>query len=102
MAQTSGQIKPRENCRRYGVFSKATLFDLYQRCLPDIWYINDVTMTTKNKRPFICEYYDYRRFLADLFTYHKSISSVFSHRYIVDKAGLKSPNVLNNVMVGKR
>jgi uncharacterized protein (TIGR02147 family) len=59
-------------------------------------------MTTKNKRPSICEYYDYRRFLADLFAYHKSISSVFSHRYIVDKAGLKSPNVLKNVMVGKR
>jgi uncharacterized protein (TIGR02147 family) len=59
-------------------------------------------MTLKANKPVIYEYYDYRRFLADLFNYHKSVSSVFSHRYIISKAGLKSPNALKNVMVGKR
>jgi uncharacterized protein (TIGR02147 family) len=59
-------------------------------------------MASPEKRPSIYEYYDYRRYLADLFRFFKSTSSVFSHRYIIKKAGFSSPTVLKNVIIGKR
>ncbi|GAI76436.1 unnamed protein product, partial [marine sediment metagenome] len=43
-------------------------------------------------KPDIYKYFDYREYLSDLFDYHKKNSPVFSHRYIVFKAGFKSPN----------
>ncbi len=53
-------------------------------------------------KPDIYKYFDYREYLADLFNYHKQIQPVFSHRYIVYKAGLKSPNVLKQVIDKKK
>jgi uncharacterized protein (TIGR02147 family) len=52
--------------------------------------------------PDIFLFYDYRAFLKALFDHHKSLSRRFSHRYIVTRAGFKSPNVLKNVMDGRR
>jgi len=54
------------------------------------------------KKPDIYSYFDYRIFLKDLFEYRKSRSDVFSHRSIIAKAGFKSPNMLKNVMDGRR
>ena len=59
-------------------------------------------MDSVKKKPFIYEYSDYRKYLADLFIFQKSISSVFSHRYIIQKAGFSSPVMLKNVVLGKR
>ncbi|MDO5576914.1 MAG: TIGR02147 family protein [Fibrobacter sp.] len=52
--------------------------------------------------PNIFEYYDYRQFLRDLVEYEKTRCSVFSNRYIVQKAGLKSPTALKHVIDGRR
>jgi uncharacterized protein (TIGR02147 family) len=52
--------------------------------------------------PDIFLFYDYRAYLKALFEYNKSQSRRFSHRYIVTRAGFKSPNVLKNVIDGKR
>lgn len=52
--------------------------------------------------PDIFLFHDYRAYLKALFDFNKSQSRRFSHRYIVTRAGFKSPNVLKNVMDGKR
>ncbi|HKP96741.1 MAG TPA: TIGR02147 family protein [Fibrobacteria bacterium] len=52
--------------------------------------------------PDIFLFYDYRAFLKSLFEFNKGQSRRFSHRYIVTRAGFKSPNVLKNVIDGKR
>jgi uncharacterized protein (TIGR02147 family) len=52
--------------------------------------------------PDIFLFYDYREYLKALFDFNKSQSRRFSHRYIVTRAGFKSPNVLKNVIDGKR
>lgn len=52
--------------------------------------------------PNIFEYYDYRSFLKDLVEYEKMRNPVFSNRYIVQKAGFKSPTALKHVIDGKR
>lgn len=49
-------------------------------------------------KPQIDNYFDYREYLSDLFTWFKSQNSAFSHRYIVNKAGYKSPTVLKDVI----
>ena len=56
----------------------------------------------KSTSPDIFNYYDYRRFLNDLVTHERQRSPVFSHRYIVQKAGFKSPTALKHVIDGKR
>ncbi|MBN1604642.1 MAG: TIGR02147 family protein [Chitinispirillaceae bacterium] len=53
-------------------------------------------------KPNIYTYFNYREYLSSLFNYHKVLSPVFSHRYIVSKAGFKSPNSLKNVINGER
>ena len=52
--------------------------------------------------PDIFSYYNYRSYLNDLVAYRRQCSSVFSHRYIVQKAGFKSPTALKHVIDGKR
>ena len=52
--------------------------------------------------PDIFLFYDYRAYLKALFDYNKGQSRRFSHRYIVTRAGFKSPNVLKNVIDGRR
>lgn len=59
-------------------------------------------MGSPKKKPIIYEYSDYRKYLADLFLFNKSVSTVFSHRYIIQKAGFSSPAMLKNVILGKR
>jgi len=54
------------------------------------------------KTPNIFEYYDYRLFLRDLVEYEKNRNPVFSNRYIVQRAGFKSPTALKHVIDGKR
>ncbi|MBN1577709.1 MAG: TIGR02147 family protein [Chitinispirillaceae bacterium] len=56
----------------------------------------------KASAPDIFNYYDYRNYLNDLVAYERQRSSVFSHRYIVQKAGFKSPTALKHVIDGKR
>jgi uncharacterized protein (TIGR02147 family) len=53
-------------------------------------------------KPDIYAFFNYREYLSALFNYHKALSPVFSHRYIVTKAGYKSPNSLKNVINGQR
>ncbi len=53
-------------------------------------------------RPEVENYYDYREYLKDLFEWHKSNLEIFSHRYIVQKAGYKSPTVLKDVIDKKK
>lgn len=53
-------------------------------------------------KPNIFTYFNYRDYLSALFNYNKALSPVFSHRYIVSKAGFKSPNSLKNVINGER
>ena len=52
--------------------------------------------------PDIFLFHDYRTYLKALFDFNKAQSRRFSHRYIVTRAGFKSPNVLKNVMDGRR
>lgn len=54
------------------------------------------------EKPDIFGYFDYRMYLKVLFDYHKSRSAAFSHRYIVKKAGFRSPNALKKVIDGDR
>ena len=61
-----------------------------------------IIMASAKKKPFIYEYSDYRQYLADLFRFKKNTSPVFSHRYIIRKAGFSSPTMLKNVIIGKR
>ncbi|MBN1307066.1 MAG: TIGR02147 family protein [Chitinispirillaceae bacterium] len=56
----------------------------------------------KASGPNIFNYYDYRKYLNDVVAYERQRSSVFSHRYIVQKAGFKSPTALKHVIDGKR
>lgn len=56
----------------------------------------------KSIAPDIFNYYDYRLYLNDLVSYERQRSPVFSHRYIVQKAGFKSPTALKHVIDGKR
>jgi uncharacterized protein (TIGR02147 family) len=59
-------------------------------------------MTEKSSKPNIYSFFNYREYLLALFNYHKTVSPVFSHRYIVSRAGFKSPNSLKNVIDGER
>ncbi len=54
------------------------------------------------KKPEIETYFDYREYLKDLFEWSKSCIDIFSHRYIVQKAGYKSPTVLKDVIDKKK
>ncbi len=53
-------------------------------------------------KPEIENYFDYREYLKDLFLWHKSDKKIFSHRYIVQKAGYKSPTALKDVIDKKK
>jgi uncharacterized protein (TIGR02147 family) len=54
------------------------------------------------KPPNIFEYYDYRVYLRDRVAFERERTPVFSNRYIVQKAGFKSPTALKHVIDGKR
>jgi uncharacterized protein (TIGR02147 family) len=62
----------------------------------------NLIMKTKRVRPEIYRYLDYRLFLRDLISYKKDSESVFSNRYIVEKAGYSSPTALKHVVDNKR
>lgn len=53
-------------------------------------------------KPNIYTYFNYREYLSALFNFHKASNPVFSHRYIILRAGFKSPNSLKNVINGER
>ncbi len=59
-------------------------------------------MTDAIAKPNIFTFFNYREYLSALFNYHKAVNPVFSHRYIVARAGFKSPNSLKNVINGGR
>jgi uncharacterized protein (TIGR02147 family) len=50
----------------------------------------------------IYQYLDYAKWLTDAYKYRKAESSVFSHRYIAQRLGLKSSGYILYVMQGKR
>lgn len=52
--------------------------------------------------PEVFTYYDYRKYLKDIFEWNKKNKSFFSHRYIVQKAGYKSPVALKEVIDRKK
>lgn len=58
--------------------------------------------TEEKKLPKIFDYTDYRKYLRDYYASMKSTTSYFSHRYFAQKAGIRSPNFLKNVMEGKK
>jgi len=47
-------------------------------------------------------YLDYRRYLGELFAFHKQQEAHFSYRYFSKKAGFASPNFLKLVIDGQR
>jgi uncharacterized protein (TIGR02147 family) len=59
-------------------------------------------MAKKSDKPNIYGFFNYREYLLALFKHHKAMNPVFSHRFIVSKAGFKSPNSLKNVINGER
>ncbi len=61
-----------------------------------------ITMTAQSEKPNIYSFFNYREYLLALFNHHKATYPVFSHRFIVSKAGFKSPNSLKNVINGGR
>ena len=61
-----------------------------------------MAVVSKNHRPSIFEYEDYRVFLGDLYSFYKVDKSYFSYRYFSKKAGFSSPNVLKLVIQGER
>lgn len=56
----------------------------------------------ENNRVTIFDYMDYRKYLSDYYTHMKRTTSFFSHRYFAQKAEIRSPNFLKNVMEGKK
>ena len=52
--------------------------------------------------PNIFDYVDYRKFLQDHYAHMKESTDYFSHRYFAQKAGIRSPNFLKNVMEGRK
>ncbi|MBD3419193.1 MAG: TIGR02147 family protein [Chitinivibrionales bacterium] len=50
----------------------------------------------------IFDYIDYRRFLADYYATRKQESAAFSYRFFAQKAGIKSPVFLKQVIEGDR
>jgi len=50
----------------------------------------------------IFDYIDYRKYLHDYYSFMKSTTTFFSHRYFMNRAEIKSPNFLKNVMEGKK
>jgi uncharacterized protein (TIGR02147 family) len=62
----------------------------------------DTPKDTKPVSPDIFAYFDYRQYLNDLVTYERGRTPVFSNRYIVQKAGFKSPTALKHVIDGRR
>ena len=64
--------------------------------------VMDTKQNTPIDSPDIFTYYDYRKYLDDLVAYERKRTPVFSNRYIVQKAGFKSPTALKHVIDGKR
>src|SRR4051812_13525923 len=54
------------------------------------------------KTPSLFDYFDYREFLHDYYTFHKKRNSSYSYRLFARKAKLGSPNYLKLVVDGKR
>ncbi|MBD3420517.1 MAG: TIGR02147 family protein [Chitinivibrionales bacterium] len=50
----------------------------------------------------IYDYIDYRKYLDDYYAFKKATVRGFSHRFFLQKAGLKGPNFLKNVIDGKK
>jgi len=50
----------------------------------------------------IFKYIDYRRYLADYYTEKKETTRYFSYRFFADRAGIKSPVFLKQVIDGQR
>lgn len=50
----------------------------------------------------IFKYIDYRQYLAEYYEYQKANTTHFSYRYFSNKAGIKSPNFLKQVIDGDR
>jgi uncharacterized protein (TIGR02147 family) len=50
----------------------------------------------------IFKYIDYRQFLSDFYTEKKNTTRFFSYRYFAEKAGIKSPVFLKQVIDGER
>ena len=67
-----------------------------------VYNVGMETIKQPSISPNIFEYYDYRKYLTDLVMFEKQRCPVFSNRYIVQKAGFKSPTALKHVIDGKR
>lgn len=92
----------------YHVFQKNTFCSKTVR----LYYIHAVSwmytivmekkLETTNIAPDIFTYYDYRKYLKELVEHERKRTPVFTNRYIVQKAGFKSPTALKHVIDGKR
>ena len=59
-------------------------------------------MRHKQDTPVIFKYNDYRKYLRDLFNFHKNKNRHFTYRYIAMKAKFASPSALKDVVDGKK
>ncbi len=55
-----------------------------------------------SERPAIYEYFDYRAFLRDMFSFRKKKNRYYSYRFFARESGFASPNFLKLVMDGQR
>lgn len=54
------------------------------------------------KNPIILDYLDYRAYLKDKIAYLQSQNKKYSQRWIAQKAGLKSPQLISMILSGQR
>ncbi len=64
--------------------------------------MGDPTSEKIVRAPNLFDYFDYREFLQDFYTFHKKKNSSYSYRLFARKAKLGSPNYLKLVVDGKR
>lgn len=60
-----------------------------------------LVMTKHSDRPDVFNYNDFRKYLKEMYAFHKSRSSVFTHRYIAQKVMAGSAGWFPNVISGR-
>jgi len=55
----------------------------------------------EEKMNSVFEYTDYRKFLADFYSFKKSANKSFSHRFVQEKIGFKSAGHFSQILSGR-
>ncbi len=90
-------------CKTFCILNEYSLWVIY--LIYRVVFAYTISMEEDKQQagiPNIFEFYDYRLFLKTLVEYERKRNPVFSNRYIVQRAGFKSPTALKHVIDGKR